>query len=95
MKSKVYQGQCFLDKVLENSGSIENAFAMALLNGTSVTDDVVVSQELKSSPVTNKVIVALFGEFNRPATGVTKNQIELIESLGIGSMTIGTTLIVR
>lgn len=94
-KNIVYQGQCFLDKVNECTGSIENAFIMALLNGISVTEDVFISQELKVSPVTNKVIVELFGEFNRPATTVTAIQVELIENLGIGKMAIGSTFIVR
>jgi hypothetical protein len=91
----VYQGQSFLDKVLETTGSIENAFEMALLNGVSVTEDIGIGQELKVSPVTNKVIVDLFGEFNKPATMVTAIQIELIENLGIGKMAIGSTFIVR
>jgi hypothetical protein len=70
MSSIIHQGQSFLDKVVERTGSIENAFAMALINGISVTDDVVIGQELKTSPVTNKMITGLFGDLNRPATKI-------------------------
>lgn len=86
-KKKVYQGQCFLDKVNECTGSIENAFEMALLNGISVTDDSDVGQELKISPVTNSIVVEKFNEFNRPATAMKKPPIP--PGLGIGYMRIG------
>lgn len=95
MSKKIYQGQSFFDKVIENTGSIDNAFEMTLLNGISITDDVVLGQELKIGGLINKSVVAFFGEMNRPATGVSEYQSELIESLGIGSMTIGSTFIVR
>lgn len=95
MSKKVYQGQSFFDKVIENTGSIDNYYEMALLNGMSITDDVVISQELKIGGLINKSVVSFFGEMNRPATQVTEYQSELIESLGIGAMAIGSTFIVR
>lgn len=95
MSKKVYQGQSFFDKVIENTGSIDNAFEMALLNGMSITDDVVIGQELKIGVLINKSVVSFFGEMNRPATQVSEYQKELIESLGIGKMAIGSTFIVR
>jgi hypothetical protein len=93
-KNKVYNSQSFFDKVIECTGSIENAFKMALLNGISVTDDIVIGQQLKIPPVTNKVIVEFFGDLNRPATMITQSQIEEIENIGIGKMIIGTNFIV-
>jgi hypothetical protein len=90
----VYQGQSFLDKVLENTGSIENAFAMALINGISVTDDVVIGQELKVTAVTSKAIVSIFNENKRPATAITMNHLQEIKNKGIGYMRIGSTFIV-
>lgn len=93
--SKIYQGQSFLDKVIECTGSIENAFEMALLNGISVTDDVVIGQELKPSTITNNLIFGFFGNLNRPATMITNEQIAAIENSGIGAMIIGTDFIVR
>jgi hypothetical protein len=92
--SKIYQGQSFLDKVIECTGSVDNAFEMAVLNGVSITDDVMVGQELNPSTITNGLIFGLFGELNRPATMITKEQIAEIENIGIGKMIIGTNFIV-
>lgn len=86
-KKTVYQGQCFLDKVNECTGSVENAFEMAFLNGVSVTDESNTGQELKVSPVTNNVVVEMFNEFKRPATAMKKPPIP--PGLGIGYMRIG------
>ena len=92
--AKVYQGQSFLDKVIELTGSVENAFEMAILNGLSITDNVVIGQELKTTEVTLKSIVSIFNEKRRPATGITVEHMQEIESKGIGYMRIGTTFIV-
>jgi len=92
--SKIYQGQSFLDKVIECTGSVENAFEMALLNGISITDDVVIGQELKPFTITNALIFGLFGDLNRPATMIAQSQIEEIENIGIGKMIVGTNFIV-
>ena len=42
MSNKTFAGQSFLGKVIENTGSVENAVEMALLNGFSITDDLVI-----------------------------------------------------
>jgi hypothetical protein len=90
----VRQGQSFLDKVLETTGSVENAFEMSILNGVSVTDDVVIGQELKASAVTLKAVVSKFNDKKCPATAITMEQMQEIESKGIGYMIIGSTFIV-
>lgn len=95
MNSKiVHQGQSFIDKVLETTGSIDNAFAMALLNGMSITDDVVIGQEVKTTGVTLKSVVSIYNEKKRPATAITMEKLQEIESKGIGYMRIGSTFIV-
>jgi uncharacterized protein YebE (UPF0316 family) len=94
-KNTTYQGQSFFDKVIECTGSIENVFAMALLNGISITDDLPIEQYLAVSEKTNNVIVSFFDENNKPATAITAIQIEEIESVGIGKMIIATDFIVR
>lgn len=96
MSNKTFAGQSFLDKVIENTGSVENAVEMALLNGFSITDDLVIGMELNVSEITNKSIVEFFGEFNRPATAINKKNHELIVADdGIGAMIIEDTFIVR
>jgi hypothetical protein len=94
-KKIVYQGQSFLDKVLETTGSIENAFEMGLLNGISVTDDVIVGSELKIGTITKGVIADFFNALNRPATGISAADLQGMNPvLGIGTMRIGSTFIV-
>lgn len=96
MSNKVYAGQSFFDKALEITGSVENAFAMAVLNNKSITDTLIVGEELKPSIVTAKGIVNLFSKYNRPATGITNQNHELIVAdEGIGAMIIEDTFIVR
>lgn len=91
---KVYQGQGFLDKVLEATGSADNAFEMAILNGISVTDTVLSGQELKASKVTRKVIVNFFTDKNRPASGLIINETEQTQNEGIDFMAIGNDFII-
>lgn len=75
-KKIVYSGQSFLDKVLECTGDIDNAFEMALFNGISVSDEIPVGIELQISAITKKSIEAFFNEYNRPATAI----VEIIEN---------------
>ncbi|MBS1535305.1 MAG: hypothetical protein JST78_09525 [Bacteroidetes bacterium] len=67
-KDIVYSGQSFIDKVIECTGDIDNAFKMALANGVSVTDELTVGQSLTTTEITNKSVASYFGEANRPAT---------------------------
>lgn len=95
MESKVYQGQSFIDKVLETTGSTENAFEMALLNGFSLTDTVTIGQELQASGATRKGIVKIFNAQNRPASAIRTIAGEAVEQDGIGYMAIGNNFIVK
>ena len=88
MDSIIHQGQSFLDKVIEQTGDIENTFDMALLNNASITDDLVVGAYVKVSTVTKKSVVDFYNEYNRPATALTNEQQQEVQSLGIGSMII-------
>lgn len=68
-KETLYANQTFINKVVECTGDIENAFAMSILNGLSLTDEILIGTELIKSEVTNKTVVSYFTEDNRPATG--------------------------
>jgi len=85
----VYQGQSFLDKVLETTGSVENAFEMAILNGVSITDDVEIAQQVVAAKVSNKAVKSIFNEYSRPATAMKKRPNPPGLGIGIGSMMIG------
>lgn len=96
MESKVYQGQSFLDKTIELTGSIENVFAMALENGVSISDNLTIGTDLKFTGKQFKTITDLFGDNNRCATQITDSNYEVIVADdGIGAMIIENTFIVR
>jgi LysM repeat protein len=71
-KAMVHAGQSFFDNVVETTGSVENAFEMAILNGISITDDIKVGTELKISKITNNAVANFFNETNRPATALAQ-----------------------
>lgn len=95
MSKIVKQGQSFLDKTTQLTGSAENALAMAILNNKSITTDLNIAEEIVSTPVINKTVVSFFSANSEPSTAVTKQQLVDIEELGIGKMKIGDTFIVR
>lgn len=75
MNSIVKQGQGFLDKVVELTGNYENAIAVAIENGCSITDTVLVGDVITSSIATDRPRVSFFKE-NTPATKLIANEIE-------------------
>jgi len=94
MNSTVFNGQSLLDKAIETTGDIENAFDMAILNGISMSQDLPIGIELKVATITNKTIVSFFTDFNRPATAISTLDKQQIESLGIDYMIIEQNFIV-
>ncbi len=93
--SKVKQGQSFIDKVTELTGNYENALAMALLNGTSITDDAEPKKEYKVSQVSNRNIVRFFDARDKPASDINRLTKQQITDVGIGSMQVESTFVVR
>lgn len=96
MESKVYQGQSFLDKTIDLTGSLENAFALACENNVSMTDNLIVGTNLKftGKQVTN--ITDLFDNNHRCATRISNSDFAvIIPDDGIGAMIIEDTFIVR
>lgn len=68
-KTIVHAGQSFLNKVIECTGNIENAFEMALLNGISITDNIPIGMELQYEKSTNTLVTDFFKE-RKPATKI-------------------------
>jgi hypothetical protein len=91
------QGQNFWDLVIQETGSIDNAFEMSLLNpDRSVTDVVAIGTDIISSSITRKKIVDQFNELNFPATAEEfPSSGDLSPNIGgIGYMQIETSFIV-
>lgn len=93
--SEVQQGQSFLDKVTELTGTHEYAIEMALLNNVSITDDAVRGANYKTPAVTRTNVVNFFNAIDNPATDISSRQKDETADLGIGEMEIENTFIVR
>ncbi|MDH1602558.1 hypothetical protein [Empedobacter sp. GD03739] len=93
--SKVQQGQSFIDKTLELTGSVENLLEMAIINNVSITDDVSIGKEILGTQILkNSIVEGLTNELI--ATKITSEINQVIpEDLGIGKMAIESTFIVR
>lgn len=81
-KNIVHRGQSFLDKVIECTGSIENAFDMAIMNGIMITDDTMVGSELLYPKITNNFVYNFFTSDNRPATNIIIRQTSISHQYG-------------
>ena len=93
--SKVQQGQSFIDKTLELTGSVENLLEMAILNNVSITDDVAIGTEILGSSIIKHSVVNQMINQNI-ATKLTKNiDLSVPQELGIGKMKIGSTFKVK
>ncbi|MGV0946060.1 hypothetical protein ACTS93_02600 [Empedobacter falsenii] len=93
--SKVQQGQSFIDKTLELTGSVESLLDMAILNNVSITDDVSIGTEILGSPIVKQTIVGQIINQNI-ATKLTKTiDLSVPQELGIGKMKIGSTFKVK
>lgn len=94
MKAK--QGQSFCDLVIQGTGDIENAFAMAIQNGLSITDSLSIGQKLEPAGKENSSILEIWSDNNLPATAITNENMSIIvPDEGIGAMIIEDTFIVR
>ena len=93
--SKVQQGQSFIDKTLELTGSVESLLEMAILNNVSITDDISIGKEILGTQILkNSIVEGLTNELI--ATKITSDINQVIpEDLGIGKMAIESTFIVR
>ncbi len=92
-KTTVHQGQSVFDKAIELTGSVENAFELALANGLSITDSLEIGHELTALQPTRKRIAELFNEKNRPASEIIYAFQD--DASGIGAMILSTNFIVK
>ena len=66
---KVLQGQTIFDIAIQELGSVEGAFALAVLNGISITDELTSGHELLLPVTSNKSIANYYmNKEIKPAT---------------------------
>lgn len=94
----VIENQTVFDIAVQESGSVIAAFDWALKNALSITDELAPGQELLTpvSEFRNNDVANYFkGKNQMVATGFNNTIEDLLPDLGIGSMAIGSTFIVR
>lgn len=98
MKETVLYNQSLFDVAVQHTGTLESVFEMALLNNASITDELVAGNRLLINVENHNTDIKDYYKINvlQPSSALTdmdKNQIE--RDYGIGSMTIGSTFIIR
>jgi hypothetical protein len=69
METTVLEGQSLLDIALQELGSLEGAYNLAVLNGLSLTDSLTAGMTLQLPDVVDRRIKTYYSERNiRPAT---------------------------
>ncbi len=92
--------QTWFDIAIQYTGSVTDAYAIAYANGgRSVTDDLVPGEVIVIPAgvlILNKTVSYLESKKAIPATGINAADLSTINPpLGIGTMRIGSTFIVR
>lgn len=93
--AKILHNQSILDIAIQHTGHVQNAFAIAVANGKSVSDDLFAGDDLiiPQTVLISSDIVSYYSAKNiQPATGLTVTENASIPVLrGIGYMSIGKT----
>ena len=86
MNIVVLHHQSFLDLARQHTGSVENAFLLALSNGKSLTDDLTAGEQLSlENAQNNKDILSYYQSKKlQPATGVSHTGGSSLQLQGIG-----------
>ena len=75
---KVLQGQTLIDIAIQELGSAEGAYDLAVLNGISVTDELIPGQELQLPVINNKSVAAYYAnKAIKPATNANESITEV------------------
>ena len=96
MKVIVLNNQSLIDVAIQHTGTIENAFKIAVANGLSLTDELQPGAQLiipEDVQMNNDVVNYFAAKGIQPATGLTENDLLIAQTVqrGIGYMQIGKT----
>jgi hypothetical protein len=96
--AKVLHNQSLLDIAIQQTGTLEILFDLALANGISITEENLSNQDLKTE--SNFIDADILNYYSSkkliPATELTEEDKQnLPVNFGIGKMAIGSTFIIR
>ena len=91
MTTIILHNQSFLDLAIQHTGSVENAFVLALQNGKSLTDDLVAGEQLSLENTKNDKDILSYYQSKKlqPATGVSHTVGSSLQLQGIGYWVLG------
>lgn len=93
METIVLDGQSLFDIAIQECGSIEGAFALAVANDIGMSNELASSQSLVTTPVLVKRVVDYFAQKHiKPATWSRSEEAQLT---GIGYMVIEESFTVK
>ena len=97
MNIVVLHHQSFLDLAIQHTGSVENAFLLALSNVNSLTDYLVAGEQLYlENTKNNKDILSYYQSKKlQPATGVSHTGGSSLQLQGIGYWSIQSEFIIN
>lgn len=94
METIVLEGQSLFDIAVQQAGSVEAAFALAVANNVSISAEVPAGTKLVNVPIVNTRMAEYFKLKNlKPATYTSNSESE-VKLTGIGFMAIGKDFIV-
>ncbi len=93
MDKRVLQGQSFIDKVIEQCGSLESVVEASVLNNRSITDDAIIGDVYQMPPTNNRLIVEFY-KHRDCATALTEEMQVEEQPQGIGYWAIGVDFVV-
>ncbi|WP_165020141.1 hypothetical protein [Dysgonomonas sp. ZJ279] len=93
METIVLEGQSLFDVAIQECGSVEGAFALAVANNVSISNELPSSESLTKTAITAKRVVDYYNQKElKPATWSTAKEAKLT---GIGYMTIEENFTVK
>lgn len=92
MEAIVLDGQSLFDIAIQECGSVDAAFSLAVANDVSMSNELASSQSLNTTPIVNKQVVEYFANKRlKPATWSRSNEVRLT---GINYMAVEVDFIV-
>lgn len=90
--TKVKQGQSFIDIICQATGSLNNVISEAIVNKKSITDDLMIGEEIFTQKEIDSEVIKILSRKNPSTNGTVEMLGENLE--GIGNWIINLDFIV-
>lgn len=90
--TRVKQGQSFIDIICQATGSLDNVISEAIVNKKSITDDLMIGEEIFTQKEIDSEVIKILSRKNPSTNGTVEMLGENLE--GIGNWIINLDFIV-